>query len=67
MSDQQEPTKGDMFFAVMLLAVIGVGIWFWVDGTFTDGVVVTVLGFMLLGLAKFGFDAATAVEKKAKE
>ena len=67
MEDTQEATKGQMAGALIALAVIGIAIYMGVTAHWQWALIIPIGAAFVFGLIKFGWDAATAVEKKAKE
>ena len=66
MADTQEATKGQMFGAIATLAVLGAAIYLAVTDHWQWLLIIPIGSAFVFGLAKFGWDAANAVEKKAK-
>ena len=67
MEDTQQASKGQMVGAVLALAVIGFAIYLAVTDHWQWLLIIPIGAAFVFGLIKFGWDAATAVEKKAKE
>ena len=62
-----EPTAGDKFGAVILALLIAAGLAGWALDHWQWALIIPIAGMMVYGLVKFGWDAATAVDKKARE
>ena len=67
MADKQEGSTAQAIGAVIVLAVLGYSIYLAVTDHWQWLLIIPIVTAFAFGLAKFGWDAATAVNKKAND
>lgn len=63
----QDTTVADRVFAVLMLLFVAAGVVGWIVDHWQWLLILPIGGAFALGLVKFGWDAATTVDKKARD
>lgn len=62
-----ETTTGDKVGAIVIVLLVAAGLIGWALDHWQWALIIPIVGMVAYGLIKFGWDAATAVDKKARE